>query len=77
MPILVNRADYLAVAWSAPMRDLATKVGLSNVGLKKLFEKSGFTIPPQGYWNKVRAGWPAPLGPVAPPRTRSCRPDHG
>ncbi len=47
-------------AWSAPMRDLAAQVGLSDVGLKKLLRSHGISSPPQGYWNKLRAGKPVP-----------------
>ncbi len=35
-------------AWLAPMRDLATKVGLSDVGLKKLLTSYRVVTHPQG-----------------------------
>ena len=66
--ILVLRNDLIAFAWSAPMRDLAAKLDLSDVGLRKLLARCGVTPPPQGYWNKVRAGKPVPEPPKAPPR---------
>ena len=66
--ILVMPGDLHAFAWSAPMRDLAAKLGLSDVGLKKLLASHGVTPPPQGYWNKVHAGKPVPKRPEAPPR---------
>ncbi|MDZ5696697.1 hypothetical protein [Chelativorans sp. M5D2P16] len=50
------------------MRDLAAKVALSDVGLRKLLTRCGVAAPPQGYWNKVRAGKPVPVRPKAPPR---------
>jgi hypothetical protein len=50
------------------MRELAAQVGLSDVGLKKLLGRYGIRPPPQGYWNKVRAGKPVPSRPSAPPR---------
>lgn len=43
-------------AWSAPMRDLAAKVGISDVGLKKILKAHGIVTPPQGHWNRVHAG---------------------
>lgn len=54
-------------AWSAPMRDLAAKVEMSDVGLKKLLKAHGIITPPHGHWNKIHAGkvvsecpaWPA------------------
>ena len=48
--------DLIAFAWSAPMRDLAAKLELSDVGLEKLLTRYRIAVPPQGYWNKVRAG---------------------
>lgn len=59
------RQDF---AWSAPMRDLAARVGLSDVGLKKLLRSHGVAPPPQGYWDKVHAGKRVPACPkVAAP----------
>jgi hypothetical protein len=66
--ILVLPDDLRAFAWSAPMRDLAAKLDLSDVGLKKLLASYGVSPPPQGYWNKVRAGKPVLNRPKAPPR---------
>lgn len=60
--------DVIAFAWSAPMRELAAKVGISDVGLKKLLRSFGFEPPPQGYWNKVLAGRPVPSLPRPPER---------
>ena len=34
--IVVYPDDLRAFAWSAPMRNLAAQVGMSDVGLKKL-----------------------------------------
>lgn len=66
--ILVLPDDLCEFAWSAPMRDLAAEVGLSDVGLKKLLRSCGVPTPPQGYWNKVHAGKPVPKCPKAPAR---------
>lgn len=60
--------DVIAFAWSAPMRDLAARIGISDVGLKKLLRSSGFETPPQGYWNRVLAGRPVPPRPKPPDR---------
>lgn len=66
--ILVLPQDLQDFAWSAPMRDLAARVGLSDVGLKKLLKSHGVVTPPQGYWNKLHAGRPVPKCPRAPAR---------
>ncbi|KHL24117.1 hypothetical protein PK98_15655 [Croceibacterium mercuriale] len=60
--------DLIRLAWSEPMRDLALKVGMSDVGLRKLFVSLGIITPPQGYWNKVRAGKGVPPIPSPPSR---------
>lgn len=65
---LVLPDDLRAFAWSAPMRELASKLDLSDVGLRKLLVSYGVYPPPQGYWNKVRAGKRVPQRPSAPPR---------
>lgn len=65
---LIIPEDLLKFAWSAPMRDLAARVGLSGVGLKKLLASYGVVPPPQGYWNKLRAGKPVPSRPKAAER---------
>lgn len=66
--ILALRQDLQDFAWSAPMRDLAAKIGLPDVGLKKLLKSHGVTIPPQGHWNRVRAGKAVPSCPKLHPR---------
>jgi hypothetical protein len=70
----VALADLIAFAWSAPMRELAAQVGLSDVGLKKLLRSYGVSGPPQGHWNRVQAGRPVPGPPAAPARGPGKRP---
>lgn len=62
--------DLVTFAWSAPMRDLAKKIGMSDVGLRKLLKSLGIVTPPQGYWNRVRAGKVVP----GPPAQQERRP---
>jgi hypothetical protein len=65
---LVLADDPRTFAWSAPMRDLAVELEMSDVGLRKLIASYGIATPPQGYWNKIRAGKPVPKCPKSPPR---------
>lgn len=65
--ILVLPEELIAFAWSAPMRDLAGKLDISDVGLRKQLTNYGVPVPPQGYWNKVHAGKPLPLAQVPVP----------
>lgn len=70
----VALADLIAFAWSAPMRELAARMNLSDVGLKKLLRSYGVSGPPQGHWNRVHAGRPVPAPPAAPARGPGERP---
>lgn len=67
-PVSVSPDDLIAFAWSAPMRDLAERVGISDVGLRKMLRGYGVVLPPQGHWNRVHAGRTVPPPPSAPPR---------
>ena len=62
--------DVIAFAWSAPMRDLAARIGMSDVGLRKLLRAQGIVTPPQGHWNRAQAGRPV----IAPPQPQPRRP---
>jgi hypothetical protein len=66
--ILVLPQNLQDFAWSAPMRDLAANIGLSDVGLKKLLKSHGVVTPPQGHWNRAHAGKPVPKCPKLPAR---------
>ena len=37
--------DVIAFAWSAPMRELAAMISISDVGLKKLLRSQGIPTP--------------------------------
>lgn len=60
--------DVITFAWSAPMRELAARIGISDVGLKKLLRSQGIVTPPQGHWNRVHAGRKVPSPPQPLPR---------
>lgn len=66
--IRVAPESLIAFAWSAPMRDLAKRVGISDVGLRKLLTGYGVVLPPQGHWNRVHAGHGVPDPPKPEPR---------
>lgn len=66
--VQVYRDRLIEFAWSAPMRELAAKLEMSDVGLKKLLRGFDVFPPPQGYWNRVHAGRTVPERPKAPPR---------
>jgi uncharacterized membrane protein len=60
----VLREDLIGFAWSAPLRDLAGTLGISDVGLRKQLVSYGIPLPPQGYWNKLKAGKLVPRIPA-------------
>lgn len=70
----VTLADLIAFAWSAPMRELAAQMNLSDVGLKKLLRSYGVSGPPQGHWNRVHAGRSVASPPAVPARGPGKRP---
>lgn len=67
-PILVSANDLIRFAWSAPLRELAVLVDLSDVGLRKQLLGYGIPLPPLGHWNKVKAGKKVATAPEPEPR---------
>lgn len=51
-----SRQQLYDLVWSGPMRDVSKKLSLSDNGLRKHCVKAFVPLPPQGYWNKLRAG---------------------
>ncbi|USI79085.1 hypothetical protein [Sphingopyxis sp. USTB-05] len=78
--IYVSPQALIDFAWSGPMRDLAKRVGISDVALKKMLHAKGIGTPPQGHWNRVHAGKSVAGPPGAPSRrpgqTGRIRMDH-
>lgn len=52
----LTRQQLYEQVWSIPMRVLAPKYDLSDVGLAKVCKKYGIPRPPVGYWAKVEHG---------------------
>src|SRR5262249_11830303 len=67
MPQQFSRAELYDLAWEEPMRDLAAKFGLSDVGLAKIYKKAAIPFPQRGYWAKKRSGAKT-ARPGLPPR---------
>lgn len=66
--VRVSRAQLYELAWSAPMRQLAAELGVSDSGLAKALRQHGIPLPQPGYWNKLQAGKPVRRAPL-PART--------
>lgn len=54
--ITITRRSLYDQVWSEPMLHLATRYGLSNVGLAKICRKHNIPRPPCGYWAKMQSG---------------------
>lgn len=62
-----TRQQLHDLVWSGPMRDVAKKLGLSDNGLRKHCVKAFVPLPPQGHWNRVKAGQTVNSLPARPP----------
>jgi hypothetical protein len=51
-----NRDELYSEVWATPMKTLAKKYGISDVGLAKTCLKLAIPLPGRGYWAKKEAG---------------------
>jgi hypothetical protein len=51
-----KRLELYNLVWSEPMRDIAARFEISDVGLAKACRNASIPVPPRGYWNKKKAG---------------------
>jgi len=51
-----TRLELYNLVWSEPMRDIAARFGISDVGLAKACRNASIPVPSRGYWNKKKAG---------------------
>ncbi len=52
----VDRVTLYDEVWTDPVTVVATRYGLSDVGLAKICRSLAIPLPSRGYWAKVRAG---------------------
>ncbi len=64
--IQLRREDLYEQVWSEPMRTLARKYGISDVGLAKICRKIDIPVPPVGYWQRKSYGYNVPRPPLPP-----------
>ncbi len=55
-PIILHRDALYKEVWDTPMRQLAKRYDLSDVGLAKICRKMDIPTPPRGYWAKRTNG---------------------
>jgi hypothetical protein len=51
-----TREQLFGLVWSEPTRTVATRLGMSDVGLAKACRRADLVMPPRGYWAKLAAG---------------------
>jgi integrase len=68
----VTREILYRLVWEAPVSEVATRFGISDVGLAKACRRAAIPIPPRGYWAKTEADIFAeqPVLPPPPPGIR-------
>src|SRR5262245_33537923 len=55
-PIELTRRAMYDLVWSKPMTKVAEEFGISDVALKKTFDRHRVPTPSRGYWAKKDAG---------------------
>jgi integrase len=65
----LKREDLHKLVWTAPVSEIAARIGISNVGLAKTCRRAAIPLPGRGYWAKVSADREVETGllPPAPP----------
>lgn len=68
VPSELSRDDLYRLVWEVPMRTLAAKYGLSDVGLSKICRRIQVPVPGRGYWARKAAGARVRRTPLRAPR---------
>jgi hypothetical protein len=62
----LRREDLHKLVWTAPVSEVAARIGISDVGLAKACRRAEIPIPARGFWAKVGAGQPLCWEPLPP-----------
>ena len=63
--VVLEREPLYREVWAEPVRAVAQRYDLSDVGLRKICQKLGVPLPPLGYWAKVAAGKQPRITPLS------------
>jgi hypothetical protein len=64
----LKREDLHKLVWTAPVSEIASRIGISDVGLAKACRRADIPLPGRGYWAKIEAGQHVGLEPLPPAR---------
>lgn len=62
----LKREDLHRLVWTAPVTEIAARIGVSNVGLAKACRRAEIPVPTRGYWAKIEAGQHIGQDPLPP-----------
>lgn len=61
-----KREDLYELVWTAPVYEVAARLGVSDVALAKLCRRVNIPLPPRGYWQRLDAGRDVTRSVLAP-----------
>jgi len=64
--VVLQREKLHKEVWQTPVRQLAKKYGMSDVGLAKVCRRMDIPLPPRGYWAKEAYGHDVDKKPLSP-----------
>lgn len=70
-----TRTELYDLLWSEPTTKVATRLGISDVGLAKWCKQMNIPKPPLGYWAKIQNGKPVPEKPPLEPWWNEYNPE--
>ena len=73
-----KREGLYELVWTAPVTEIAERLGVSDVGLAKLCRRASIPVPERGYWARVESGQqigrtPLPTAPAGLPELLRIR----
>src|SRR5262245_62845586 len=66
--IVYRRKELYEQVWQEPVRQVASKYGISDVGLAKICRKLDVPLPGRGFWARKEAGHEDERPPLRPLR---------
>ena len=61
-----RRESLHEIVWTAPVMEVAKRLGVSDVGLAKLCRRAAIPTPARGYWARVESGQRIGRAPLPP-----------